>query len=412
MDNTIAFVKGLTEAGALSSADEVDFWGWLLRQLGRHLTAYDLVTFHYRGANYPDALLLDAVLKRYIHLIENHSDLFQGEGQADDARRERRLRRALLRQGCLSRLYYQDHPVPDAPTSPGENARVLPSPHVRVPEDQLLSVPRRRKRLYAGEPITALVSPTARTILGKSILDLADPIEWRELGVAVFIDRPFGWGKEVGAPDVTPFLAHEAFSPSIARRRLRELERLAAALDIRNPKWDLTRGHENLQLPGLPATKLAEPDRPTVSLADARRVADDFVILRTMRQGLEEVFQAVDMAPLHAVTPFPDPLERLLVVRLQAEGKETLLAWFDDNLRKRLEMSTDLSQGFFSSGRREMPAAGLRVTRIWNENGEEQKVDIQDSGSSHCHITSFLLLFILFIILIFIVMLLFFQAFA
>jgi hypothetical protein len=375
VDTTIAFVKGLVEVGALRSAEEVDIWGWLLRQLGRHLTAYDLVTFHYRGANYPDALLLDAVLKRYLHLIENHTDLFQGQGQADDAR-ARRLRRRALRQGCLARHYYQDLPVPDAPTSPGENARVLPPPYVRVPEEQLLNVLRRRTRLYVGEPLTALLPPTARTVLGESILDLADPIEWRELGAAVFIDRPLGWGKEVGTPDVTPLLAHEAFSPSIARRRLRELERLATALDIRNLKWDLTRGHENLQVPGLSATKLAEPDRPTVSLADARGVANDFVVLRTLPQGLEELFRALDFTPLRAATPFPDPLEKSLLVRLQAEGAQTVLAWYDGKLRKRLEMSTDPSQGFFTRGGREMPVGGLRVTRIWDEDGEARQVDI------------------------------------
>jgi hypothetical protein len=379
VDATIAFVKGLVDVGALSRAEEVDIWSWLLCQLGRHLTAYDLVTFHYRGANYPDALLLDAVFKRYLHLIETHPDLFQGEGQADDAR-ARRLRRRALRQGCLSRHYYQDHPVPDAPTSPGENARVLPPPHVRVPEEQLLNVRRRRTRLYAGEPLTALVSPTARTILRETILDLADPSEWRELGSAVFIDRPLGWGKEVGAPDVTPLLAHEAFSPSIARRRLHELERLAAALDIRNLRWDLTRGHESLQVPGLSATQLAEPDRPTVSLGDARRVADDFVVLRSLSQGLEGLFRALDFTPLRAATPFPDPMEKSLLVRLQAEGAQTVLAWFDGKLRKRLEMSTDRSQGFFTRGGREMPVGGLQVTRIWDENGEARQVDIHISA--------------------------------
>ncbi|HWY86572.1 MAG TPA: hypothetical protein VNX28_07605, partial [Gemmataceae bacterium] len=375
VDTTIAFVKGLVEVGALSSAEEVGIWGWLLRQLGRHLTAYDLVTFHYRGANYPDALLLDAVFKRYLHLIESLPDLFQGEGQADDVR-ARRLRRRAFRQGCLSRYYYQGHPVPDAPTSPGENARVLAPPHVRVPEEQLLNVLRRRTRLYAGEPLTALLPPAARTVLAESIHDLADPSEWRELGAAVFIDRPLGWGKEVGEPDVTPLLAHEAFSPSIARRRLRELERLVAALDLKNLQWDLTRGHENLQVPGLSTTKLAEPDRPTVSLADARRVADDFVVLRTLPQGLAELFRALDFTPLRAAAPFPGPLEKSLLVRLQAEGAQPVLAWFDGKLRKRLEMWTDLSQGFIARGGREIPGAGLRVMRIWDENGEERKAHI------------------------------------
>ena len=62
-------------------------WMWLLRQLGRHLTAYDLVTFHHRGANYPDALLLDDLLRRYLLRIERTPELFVG-----DAHRLRRFR--------------------------------------------------------------------------------------------------------------------------------------------------------------------------------------------------------------------------------------------------------------------------------------------------------------------------------
>ena len=61
----------------------MDFLGWLLRQIGRHLTAYDLVTFHHRGANYPDALVLDAVLKAYLARIEREPELFLDGGDAE-----------------------------------------------------------------------------------------------------------------------------------------------------------------------------------------------------------------------------------------------------------------------------------------------------------------------------------------
>ena len=47
--------------------------------------------------------------------------------------------------------------------------------------------------------------------------------------MGVFIDRPLGYGKETGEPDLTPLLAHEAFSPSIAPRRQQELQNLCAA---------------------------------------------------------------------------------------------------------------------------------------------------------------------------------------
>ena len=66
----------------------MDFLGWLLRQLGRHLTAYDLVVFHHRGANYPDALVLDAVLKAYLIRIERRPELFLDDTRDDETARK------------------------------------------------------------------------------------------------------------------------------------------------------------------------------------------------------------------------------------------------------------------------------------------------------------------------------------
>src|SRR5262245_6094537 len=53
VDNALAYVQALVRYGNWSVVDEIDFLGWLVRKLSRHLTAYDLVTFHHRGANYP-----------------------------------------------------------------------------------------------------------------------------------------------------------------------------------------------------------------------------------------------------------------------------------------------------------------------------------------------------------------------
>src|SRR5262249_47309031 len=156
-------------------------------------------------------------LKRYVLLIDGTPDLFSAGGGCEDAKM-RRLRRRALRQACLLRRHYEGLPVPDAPTSPGENARILPPPHQRVPEEQLLQTTRRTKTLYAGEPLSGLLTPKVRALLGESVHDLGEPSEWQELGAALFIDRPFGWGKAVGEPDLTPLLAHLAYSPSIARR--------------------------------------------------------------------------------------------------------------------------------------------------------------------------------------------------
>src|SRR5260370_18723489 len=71
VDKTLIFLKFLTSRVELSAEDYADFLGTMLRHNVRHLTSYDLITFHHRGANYPDALLLYTVMKPYLTLIEN-----------------------------------------------------------------------------------------------------------------------------------------------------------------------------------------------------------------------------------------------------------------------------------------------------------------------------------------------------
>src|SRR6185437_4668982 len=116
-------------------------------------------------------------------------------------------------------------------------------------------------------------------VLRQSLADLTHADEWRELGLAVFLDRPLGIGKAATEPDGTLLLSAEAFSASIARERLHTLmrevgvepgdiafQRLIAAAEVR----------------GLPLDAIGGSVRPgTVSLADARRAAADFVFLRT-----------------------------------------------------------------------------------------------------------------------------------
>src|SRR5262249_16067607 len=151
-DKALTFLNCLEGQRYLDAATATDFLSYLLRQLGRHLTAYDLVTFHHRGANYPDALLLDAVLKAYLARIQACPQLLLDAPEDDEhVRRAKRLRRRALRQGWLLRRRYEDHPVPNLPTSPGENNRVLPPSHPRVPEEQILQPARRTKRLYTDD---------------------------------------------------------------------------------------------------------------------------------------------------------------------------------------------------------------------------------------------------------------------
>src|SRR5262245_23501025 len=79
-------------AGLVSAGQVADFLTWLLRHLARHLTAYDLVTFHHRGANYPDALLIDETLGELRPFAEEAPNLFATT---------ERLRRRGLRLGLL-----------------------------------------------------------------------------------------------------------------------------------------------------------------------------------------------------------------------------------------------------------------------------------------------------------------------
>jgi len=319
VDNALAFVQCLVNQQTLIGEDHVNFLGFLLRQLGRHLTAYDLITFHHRGANYPDALLLDAVLKAYLKLMESEPELFSGQGKSA------RLRRRGLRQGCLVRRFYEGHLVPDAPTSPGENARVLPPPHVRVPEEQLLEPTKREKRLYDSDPLTGHIGNTATQILAQSMEDLHQTEELRELGMAIFIDRPI---------DQSALLSHEAFSRAIAARRLTELARLAKDLGCDfQPESSQNELARTVPL-GLPIQEIHCPKGPVVSLADARRVSEDFVVMRTLPGSLAPLANRLDIEKI-----------KLLVRLADCAKPEGALTIFDEEMNKHLPEARSASEG-------------------------------------------------------------------
>jgi hypothetical protein len=334
----------------------LEFLNHLLLQLCRHLTAYDLVTFHHRGANYPDALLLDAALKAYLRIVDQHPQLFQGIGA------RARLHRRALWQGVLMRRRYEGHLVPAAPTSPGENARVMPSSHPRVPEDELLQPHRRSRKLFAGEPIAGLLSPQALQVLQRSLDDLVEREEWIELGLGVFIDRPLGYAKAVGEPDQTPLFAYHAFSPSLARRRWQELARLGEALQLTIP------ARTEFVPEGLPHTQIADCPRPVAAVSDVRRVADDFIILRMLSGGwgaLRAIFDWHALSQRYRLGGFMHEV-RWCVQALDEEHRP-VLALFDKAGRRRLEMRVDASQGYRTRAGVEYPVAGLEILTVWED---------------------------------------------
>jgi hypothetical protein len=371
VDKSLAFWRALLDGGHIDVEEYVDFLSYLLRQLGRHLTAYDLITFHHRGANYPDALLLDAVLRTYLDAMECHVDLFApGTGDPPEQEKRKRLRRRALRQGWLLRRRCEGLPVPAAPTSPGENARILPPPYERVPEEQILKPETRPRRLYADDPWREPPGAQSRMLLHQSLLDLQHPDELRELGTAIFLDRPLGAAKAPGEPDRTPLLATEGFSRSIAEDRLRYLAddlgllprpELRAVL-----REKLREAPTGQQLPPGPRHGSSRPG--SVSLEDARQVADDFVFVRTLPQGVRDFLSLFDFAPLTRQTAldYLDPSRRLLIFR---EGPEPRITLYDAAGQLRLQLQADLSEGYRVRAGMEYPAAGLRIVRVWGPSG-------------------------------------------
>lgn len=367
VDKLLAFLQILVDRHDLQLDEQIDFLSFLLRQLGRHLTAYDLLTFHHRGANYPDALLLESALREYMRLVNGWPNLF-------DATAHRPRRRA-LRQALLQRQFYEGHSVPDAPTSPGENARILPTPHVRVPDEQILQPAKRRRHLFSDGPLD--LTPATRACLQQALDELCHPEESRELGSAVFIDRPLGEGKLPGEPDQTPLLAHEAFSRAIACQRIHELDRLARVCNVNFDSATCLTALQRLPEVGLPVTAIWSPLRPTVSLADARRVSEDFRILRTLPAGLRELQNLFDWSVLGRQCDL-DPGEFLLVVRIPCPRSKSgsVLAIFDQQYRQRLELDCATAT-FRTRAGLEYPAGGLRVTTLWMDREyAPQAVDI------------------------------------
>jgi hypothetical protein len=369
VEKTLVFLHLLADKQHLTYDALVDFLSYLLRHLARHLTAYDLVTFHHRGANYPDALFLDAILKDYLRLAERQPALFTSASSERDEPRAR-IRRRALRQGWMMRFLLEGLPVPDLPTSSGENARILPPPHVRVSEEQIVQPEKRTRRLYANDPLSPYLGTHGPQLLRQSIEDLRYPCELRELGMALFLDRPFSLGKAPGQPDQTPLLSYEAFSRSIAGRRL---QLLASLPDLAVDPRAIAGYQEALQtLPvdGVSLDSHQGISRPgAVSVEDARAVAEDFVFLRTTGKSVAGFLSLFDFSLLSQrfSLDYLSPSKRVLILRGGAGAGQTegVLVVYDAELRRRLQLQVDPREGYATRAAREYPVAGLRVLAVW-----------------------------------------------
>jgi hypothetical protein len=375
VEKTLALLRVLHKQRRVAGADLVDFLGRLLRRLGRHLAAYDLVTFHHRGANYPDALLLDALLKTYLGLGRGHPELFLDVASDGPVQRKRkRLRRRGLRQGWLLRRRYEGHLVPQTPTSQGENRRVLPEGQVRVPEEQVLNPARRDKRLFADDSLTPHLEGQGWDLLRQSLADLRDPEELCELGTALFLDRPLGAGKQPIAPDATLLLSYVAFSRSLVEQRLQFLRGPLEAISAGEVDA-LRRALEAAgSVRGIPLAALASQMRPgTVALAHAHQVAEDFVVRRTTPRALRAFLDLYDFTSLRERLPLDwVALERAVIILGSPPDADGLvrLTFHDEEARPRLQLTFNAANGYESRGGVEYPADGIWVTGAWDVHGK------------------------------------------
>lgn len=309
----------------------------LIVRIARHLNAYDLVTFHHFGANYPDALLVEACL----------SELLGAPAEARNGVWQQGVRAAVL-----VAAEYANHLVPDAPTSQGEAARVLPPEFQPVPDEQIASPHRRNRRLFKNN--AALDVSTVR----DSLVDLEEPAALIEMGTALFIDRPLGVSKHPGEPDHTWLSSHVLYSRTLAEKRLRRLAKRTEWMPDANAADRWRTMLDETRVNGIPLELRDATTRPGVaSLQDAFMVADDFVFLRTTRRAVRDFVAQYDCTSLFGDFPMD---EWHAIVPTVTDG-ECRLTLFDRNHQPRVELEADHSRGFLRVGGTEFVAAGFRV---------------------------------------------------
>jgi hypothetical protein len=229
--------------------------------------------------------MIDALLRAFVPLL------------GEDATT---LDRRALRQGWLARRRCEGLLVPDHPTSPGDNARELPYPS--LPQQQITEPLARNKRLFRDAPADQFLTQTTRELLKRSIEDLAEESELRELGTATFLDRPLGVAKRNGVrgADRTPLLSYEACSVRMIKSRLAELRDTGLIDETR------MRSFTPNAVAGFPVARLPGHARQgVVSLEDAKMVALDFVFTRSTRSSLDELFRQYDWSTVNAAATGP-----------------------------------------------------------------------------------------------------------
>ena len=236
-----------------------------------------------------------------------------------------------------------------------------------MPDEQIFSPTARTRRLFTDD--READAAVARTVLA----DLDHPAELRELGTALFLDRPFGFSKAIGEPDQTLLASHVLFSKEVAGRRLELLERRLQWLPNTGGLDGWRTRLRDLTVDGLPLPPLAAPKRPgVVSLADAQRVAGDWLMLHTTRQTLHDLARQYDLRPLSSRFGLPEALAWRLLAPGPTSGSVCI---FDASMRRRADIAADASDGYRVRGGVECSAAGLRVHAVWSDCGERMPVE-------------------------------------
>ncbi len=194
--------------------------------------------------------------------------------------------------------------------------------------------------------------------------------------MALFLDRPLGVFKAQGELDETLLFSYEAFSQGIAERRLRWLGGIP---DLASEATVLEAALQSL--PTLPVRGISlQPRRyrarpEIVSLDDALKAADDFLLLRTTRRTVADFLVQFDFAPLMQRFSLDYLLNGKRVLILRSAEVPGIVTVYDGDLRRRLELQVRPEQGYAQRGGTEYPAAGLQVLRIW-EPDERREYDL------------------------------------
>lgn len=339
-----------------------------LRQLAWHLTAFDLRRFHHQGANYPDALFLDELLRRLCEAIASSDHLESRTASA-------------LRLGSWHRCNLDGLAVPSRATSVGENRRVSPLGEPPVPETELVDPGQRSRQLFVKEPFAAAYASFLPLIQKAWAMPWSDE-DLLDLGRATFLDRPLGIFKEFQGwrRDQTPLAAYRMVSRSIAQRRLEDAH-VRGWLDRQGLRESLEQ-LSALQISGIAAgdLQLPKPRAGVVCLEDANRVAGDFVVTHSLQAAAQAFLESLDLRCSPAAT---SSMAGWLMIRsprarLFAEPN-AVFTFFDLEYRPRLEfgLPPEVRPAEVQYTERdgvEFPTCSFRLLHLWDEDGTESEI--------------------------------------